>query len=130
MIVAGAVVIVALVGVRLSPMGPGPSVPAGATALHITTESPHLLPTLACETAALVPARLATVNSDLVLRAVGSGETIPVVWPSGWAAWLVDGRGELVGRDGSVFAREGDVLSDLGGGVGSDDLFHVCIVGT
>jgi hypothetical protein len=111
-------------------MGPGPALPAGATALHITTEASHLIPTLACETAALVPARLATVNGDLVLRAVASGETIAVVWPSGWAAWLVDGRAELVGRDGSVFAREGDVLSDLGGGVGSDDLFHVCIIGT
>jgi hypothetical protein len=111
-------------------MGPGPALPAGATALHITTEAPHLIPTLACETAALVPARLANVNGDLVLRAVASGETIAVVWPSGWAAWLVEGRAELVGRDGSVFAREGDVLSDLGGGVGSDDLFHVCIIGT
>ena len=110
-------------------MGPGPSLPAGATPLHITTEAPHLLPTFACETAALVPARLATVNGELVLQSVGSGETIQVVWPSGWAAWQVDGRAELVGRDGSVYAREGDVLTDLGGGLGTDDLFHVCIIG-
>jgi hypothetical protein len=41
----------------------------------------------------------------------------------------VDGRAELVGRDGSVVAREGEVLDDLGGGNGADNAFHVCIIG-
>jgi hypothetical protein len=110
-------------------MGPGPELPAGAVRLHIATEPPHLLPTFACELALLVPARIATVNDDLVLVTVATGETVQVVWPSGWVAWRVGGRAELVGRDGSVVGRDGDVLTDLGGGIGVDGLFHVCIIG-
>lgn len=126
------VLVVVLLGVaalKLSPMGPGPDLPAGATRLHIATEAPHLLPTFGCETALLGPARVASDADNLILVTESSGKAVVVVWPSGWAAWRIGGQAELVGRDGSVVAHEGDVLSDLGGGVGIDNAFHVCIIG-
>lgn len=124
--------VLAVVALKLSPMSPGPSLPAGATFLQITTEAPHLFPNFGCETALLAPAVVGTSGDALVLRSVGASDTQgpdSLVWPSGWGAWRVAGRAVLVGRDGSIVAREGDVLSDLGGGVGLDDRFHICIVG-
>ena len=50
-----------------------------------------------------------------------------LVWPRGFSARLLDGRAELNRRDGSVIAREGDVLDDMGGG-GMGGAFHVCTV--
>ncbi|HEX7473129.1 MAG TPA: hypothetical protein VF323_08595 [Candidatus Limnocylindrales bacterium] len=130
LVVAGGIVILlAVLAARLSPLWPGPTLPAGATRLAIVTEAPHLMPALGCPVALVAPARLATSDDELVLRSVATGELVRVVWPSGWAAWRVAGRAELVARDGSVVAREGDVLDDLGGGVGTDDLFHICVIG-
>jgi hypothetical protein len=55
--------------------------------------------------------------------------TADLVWPRGFSARLLDGRAELVGRDGSVIAREGDVLDGMSGGLGATgDAFHVCFV--
>ena len=125
----GVVILLAVVALRLSPLWPGPALPAGATRLHIATEAPHLVPALGCLTALIAPARVATSDDDLILLTVATGEPVQVVWPSGWAAWRVGGRAELVARDGSVVARDGDVLEDLGGGVGVDDAFHVCVIG-
>lgn len=121
--------LLAVAALKLSPLGPGPDLPAGATRLQLTTEAPHLLPAVGCELALLVPARVATSGDALILQSVATGEPLQVVWPSGWAAWRLDGRAQLVGRDGSIVAREGDILSNLGGGVGVDDRFHVCIIG-
>lgn len=123
------VALLALAALKLSPLGPGPDLPAGATRLQISTEAPHLLPAMGCELALLVPARVATSGDALILQSVATGEPLQVVWPSGWAAWRINGQAQLVGRDGSIVAREGDILSNLGGGVGVDDRFHVCIIG-
>jgi len=126
------IALLAVVALKLSPILPGPSLPAGASRLQITTEAPHLFPNFGCEAAGLVPAVVGTSGDALVLRSVGATKTEgpdDLVWPAGWAAWRVAGRAVLVGRDGSIVAREGDVLSDLGGGVGLDDRFHVCIIG-
>jgi hypothetical protein len=126
----GVVMLLVAAAFRLSPLWPGPALPVAATRLHIATEASHLVPTFGCPTALLAPARVATAGDDLVLLAATTGEPIRVVWPSGWAAWRVDGRAELVTRDGSVVGREGDVLEGFGGGVGVDDAFHVCIIGS
>ena len=124
------VLLVVVVGLaRLSPMWPGPSLPAGATALALATEPAHLLPTIGCPTAMLAPARVAVAGDSLVLVAEAGGDPIKVVWPTGWAAWRLDGRAELVSRDGTVVGREGEVVSGFGGGVGTDDAFHVCVAG-
>jgi hypothetical protein len=130
--VAGTAVVLLLLAVglaRLSPMWPGPSVPAGATPLALTTAPAHLLPTMACPLALLAPARVAVAGDSLVLVPEAGGDPIKVVWPTGWTAWRLDGRAELVSRDGTVVGREGEVISGFGGGSGSGDAFHVCEIG-
>ncbi len=68
--VAGIAVVFLLLAVglaRVSPMWPGPSLPAGATALALATEPAHLLPTMGCPTALLAPARIGVAGDSLVL---------------------------------------------------------------
>lgn len=116
---------------RLSPLWPGPGLPNGATRLHVATQPPHLVPNLGCPTALLGPVRVATQDDDLIVLSVATGETVKVVWPSGWAAWRLGGRAELVDRNGTVVGRDGDVLHDrFGGGEGADGAFHVCSIGS
>ena len=127
-LVAIAVVLVLLTGAvyRCTPLWPGPALPAGATSLHIATAAPHLVPNLGCPAALLQPAWIATAGDDLVLVNVDSGETIRVVWPSGYVAWRLDGRAELHARDGGLVGREGDIVQGLGGGSGDDGRFYIC----
>ncbi len=125
------VVAVLAVGLwRLSPLWPGPPLPPGATRLHIDTAALHLVPNLGCPTALLGPVRPAASNGELIFIAVPTGEPVRVVWPSGWVAWLINGRGVLVDRDGSIVGWEGDVIeARFGGGEGGDGAFHVCEIG-
>ncbi len=95
----------------------------------MATESAQLLPAMGCQTALLLPVRVATGQNDLILVSVQTGQPTRVVWPAGFAAWRSGGQAQVVAHDGSVFAREGDVLSGVGGGVGVDDAFHICILG-
>jgi hypothetical protein len=124
---ATVVIVLGAVGLRILPLFTGPALPEGATRLHIATEPPSL--TFACLAAMLTPARVATSNDDLILVSVDSGDTVPVVWPSGFAAWRVGGRAVLADAWGSIVGRDGDVLDSLGGGLGMDDVFHVCPFG-
>jgi hypothetical protein len=114
---------------RLSPLWPGPALPAGAMPLTLATAPGHLLPTLGCTTALLAPTRVAVAGNALVLVPPTGGDPIKVVFPSGWRAWRLDGRAELVSRDGVVVGREGDIVEGLGGGTGDDGAFEVCSVG-
>jgi hypothetical protein len=129
-VISVCLLLLVLVGLaRLSPMWPGPALPAGATPLALATEPGHLFPTMGCPAALLAPARVAVAGDALVLVPVDGGDLIKVVWPTGWAAWRLDGHAELVSHDGTVVGREGDVISGFGGGVGTDDAFHVCVAG-
>jgi hypothetical protein len=80
-------------------------------------------------TALLTPVRVATAGDELILVSVGSGDTVRVVWPSGFAAWRVGGRVVVADPWGNVVGRDGDVLDTLGGGLGVDDDFHICPFG-
>lgn len=129
--IVGIAIVVLLAGVlvRLSPLWPGPSLPAGARSLRITTQAAHLVPNLGCSTALLAPVRISSSGDDLTVVGVSTSQPVAVTWPTGWAAWRRDGQAELVDRDGNLVGREGDILDGLGGGVGNDGAFQVCVIG-
>ena len=115
---------------RLSPMWPGPALPPHATRLHLETEPLHLIPAMGCPTALLGPVRVATSGEDLIVVSPDSGKPVPVIWPSGWAAWRLAGRAELVERGGGVIGREGEVIpAQFGGGENPEGVFRVCEIG-
>ena len=125
-----ALIVVTILGAaiyRFSPLWPGPGLPEGATRLGLVTEPAHLMPTMGCAGALLLPARIAVENDALVLMPESGGAPITVVWPAGWAAWRLAGRAMLVSRDGTVIGREGEVVEGFGGGVSDDRRFHVCV---
>ncbi len=51
------------------------------------------------------------------------------MWPAGFAAWRIGDEVVIADPWGSVIGRTGDVLSNLGGGTGADDMFHICPLG-
>jgi len=73
---------------------------------------------------------VATAGDVLILLSPATKEPITIVWPSGWAAWRLNGRAELVTREGAIVGREGEIIEGFGGGTGLDDAFHVCIIGS
>ena len=87
-IAAVAVIILAVVVWRLLPLWTGPSLPQGATRLHIATQDPNF--SMGCATALLAPVRVTTSGKDLILVTVESANPVPVVWPAGFAAWRID----------------------------------------
>jgi hypothetical protein len=119
--------VLAAVTIWALPMFTGPTLPAGATRLHIATERPGL--TFGCAAALLSPVRVEAAGDDLAVVYVESGKRANVVWPAGFAAWRVDGRAVLADAWGRVVGRDGDVLDSLGGGLGLGDDFHVCPFG-
>ncbi|MEP6639358.1 MAG: hypothetical protein ABJC39_08410 [Chloroflexota bacterium] len=126
-ILAVVVMIIAIVAWRIAPLWTGPSLPAGATRLHFATQSPNL--SFGCAAALLTGVRVETSGVDIVLVAVGSGDTVRVVWPAGFGAWRVDGKAVVSDPWGAIVGREGDVLEGLGGGLGDDDSFVICPFG-
>jgi hypothetical protein len=125
-----AVILLGAAMLRFSPLWPGPAIPAHASRLRIATEAPHLVPALGCQTALLGPVRVSSSGDELIAVSTTTGEPVQVVWPSGYVAWRIGGHAELVARDGSVLAREGDVIQDrFAGGVSVGNAFHVCIPG-
>lgn len=123
------VTLLAVAGLRISPLWAGPALPDGAMRLTISTAEPHLIPTFGCAAALLGPVRVTTSDDNMIFVTTETGEPVGIMWPSGWAAWRIDGRGELVDRDGAVVAREGDIIHDRFGGGGGDGTFHVCAIG-
>ncbi len=125
---AAGLILVAAVATWLLPLFVGPALPTGATRLHITTGGSPL--TFGCAAALLSPVRVAAADDELTLDYVDSGAEANVVWPSGFAAWRIGGRSVVADPWGNVVGREGDVLDSLSGGLGSDDVFHICPYGT
>jgi hypothetical protein len=119
--------VIALGALRVAPLFTGPSLPDGASRLMLATASPNL--SLGCATAALAPVRVSTSGDDVVLVSVESGQPVRVVWPAGFAAWRIDGREVVADPWGSVVGRDGDVLDNLGGGLGTGDAFYICPFG-
>lgn len=84
-----------------------------------------------CPDAALLPVRIDRDGDEMVFVSVATGDRVSLVWPSGFAARLVDSVPELIASNGAVIGRKGDVLDNLGGGLDvSGSAFHVCSIGS
>jgi hypothetical protein len=82
-----------------------------------------------CASAALSPFRIERSGSEMVFTQPDVGR-IDVVWPFGFQARLVDGKGVLYASDRTTIGIEGDVLSDVGGSGAFGDGFFVCSIGS
>ena len=104
------------------------TLPPGAAPLALLTQRSPIwrFPIGGCPLALLMPVRVERDGSTLALASLADGQRASVVWPAGFGARLLNGRAELVTPGGRVFAREGDVLQYLYGGVGEDGQFLIC----
>lgn len=111
------------------PLPPG----AQAVPLVIATLPRPLRPDIeygACPLALLSPVRVEYRAGDqrpVHFHAVASGEEIRIRWPEGFSARLNPALA-IVAPDGSVIARDGEVVDGLSGGnLDRDDSFTVCM---
>lgn len=63
----------------------------------------------------------------MVFADEASGNRLPVVWPTGYSARVLDGRAELVPPNGSVLARDGDVISNLASTAADNGDYLICL---
>jgi hypothetical protein len=110
--------------------------PVGAIEVPLDVRTPiDISPSseVACDASLLAPVEVRYVAADATqpihYRFADSGRALHVVWPVGFRAWL-DPTLQIVGSDGKVIARDGDVLSNIGGGGGNggSDTVGVCFV--
>ncbi|HEX7948911.1 MAG TPA: hypothetical protein VF494_01075 [Candidatus Limnocylindrales bacterium] len=78
-----------------------------------------------CMQALFDPVIIGRQGDKLTFTSVDTGQEVDLVWPHGFSATVVAGKGELLDSSGVVIGREGDTLSNLGGG--GD---QVCSIGT
>jgi hypothetical protein len=128
----GLLVAVALVGgaavLLLGPSRPA-LLPANAEPLLLRTQPWRLWPPagFGCGMAALTPIRVERDGGSMVFADETSGNRLQVVWPNGYSARLMNGRAELIPPDGSVLAREGDVISNVSAGAADNGDLPICL---
>jgi hypothetical protein len=106
-------------------------VPAGG-ALTIDTApafSPQPGVAEVCDQALLEPLVVGRTGDRLTFTGATSGKAATVIWPHGFTARVIDGKGVLMDPSGTVIGRESDTLTDLGGG-GRSNGFAVCSIGS
>lgn len=67
-----------------------------------------------CAGAALSPFRIERNGAELVFMQQDVGR-IEIVWPFGFQARIVDGKGVLFASDGITVGKEGEEVSGVGG---------------
>ena len=77
--------------------------------------------------AALTPIRVERDGVSMVFADEASGDRLQVVWPNGYSARLVNERAELIPPDGSVLAREGDLITNLAAAAADNGDLLVCL---
>jgi hypothetical protein len=124
-------VVASVAGVGVWLLGPSqPAVlPANAVPLTLRTQPWRLWPPhgFGCGMAGLTPIRVERDGTSMDFADETSGNRLQVVWPNGYSARLMNGRAELVRPDGSVLAREADVISGLAAGAADNGDLVVCL---
>ncbi len=94
------------------PRTPAP-LPSEATALTLATAAPAAVIPVhwACPGDTVAHGQVARQGDAVVFIGQYTGQTIDLVWPRGFSAWLLNGRAEVVAPDGTVVFHEGDDLS-------------------
>jgi hypothetical protein len=82
-----------------------------------------------CAGVGLRPFRIVRDDETLRYVDVGTAEAIRLVWPSGYAARLVNGIAIIYAGNGVVVAQDDDVVEDAGGCPRSDGSILVDISG-
>lgn len=113
--------VLAFAGCEAAPSGPTATPTAEQLAL-LTQPPPG--PNEACMNA-LATGQLALVpRSGLGIVTGGVGEAIPVAWPNGYTARVVETTLVLFDHQGNALARLGDLI-EMGGGFG-DGVWYPC----
>lgn len=128
----GLLVAVALVaGAAVWLLGPSQAavLPANAVPLVLRTQPWRLWPPVgfSCGMAGVTPIRVERDGGSMVFADATSGNRSQIVWPNGYSARLMNGRAELVPPNGSVLARDGDVISGLSGNAQDNGDTFICL---
>ena len=111
---AAALLLGACGGPAWSPRTPAPR-PSGAETLVLVTAPPAEPLGVGfewgCADALIGDVRVRRDGNAIAFERVGGGD-VRLVWPRGFAAWLRDGEAQIVDPNGSVIAREGEVISE------------------
>ena len=99
-----------------------------ATRLGLRTDAVEI-PPAGCTLGAIPEVRIERDGENMVFVEVATGERVSIIWPFGFAAWLEFDIAVLYASDGSVVGREGDTVSNIGGGAVEGEGFQVCSVG-
>jgi hypothetical protein len=127
-VVAVAALLAVVVFLLGRPSQPAP-LPQGAVPIGLRTMPPEWrLPGVpkGCPLAAVSPVRVVRDGETLVFELAEDARPMPLVFPYGFTARLVAGRGELVTPAAIVIAREGNVVSGFMGEAAENGEFILC----
>jgi hypothetical protein len=93
--------------------------PSGATALTLATAAPEAVIPVGwtCPGNTVVHAHVVREGVAVIFVSQDTGQTIDLVWPRGFSAWLQNGEAEVVAPDGTVVLHEGQVFTGIISGV-------------